>query len=158
MLSRSQILLCSSLHLVLIIGCAGSTIAKTPVKRAKKAPEATFNCCAKQAAVIRYKGGKWSLARVKEIKQFYFLTFNRPLPISAFGQTATHNLLGFDHRFAVDVPLHPDSREGVILIAYFYRARIPFLAVRRAIKGSTTGAHIHIGPESQRVSRLSYSR
>jgi len=45
-------------------------------------------------------------------RNFFFETFGRVLPISASGQTATHDRLRLDHRNVIDVALHPDSTEG----------------------------------------------
>lgn len=95
--------------------------------------------------------GSWSLARAGEIQGFFRARFNRSLPISAFGQTATHNRLGFSHANAVDVPLHPDSIEGRALIEFLIGRDIPFFAFRRAVSGSATGAHIHVGARSRRI-------
>jgi len=63
----------------------------------------------------------------------------------------THEQLGFDHREAVDVAVHPDTREGQELILYLQSQGISFIAIRQAISGSATGAHIHIGPPSRRA-------
>lgn len=104
------------------------------------------------ATVIRYTGyTSWSVANLAGVQAFFLSRFNRPLPTSAVGQTATHNSLGFDHRHAVDVALHPDSAEGRALINYLQSAGIPFLAFRAAVAGSSTGAHIHIGRPSHRI-------
>jgi hypothetical protein len=103
--------------------------------------------------VIRYAGAsRWALGDVAKVEAFFRLKFARPLPVSAVGQTVTHNQLGFDHREAVDVALHPDSAEGRALIGYLTSQGVSFIAIRGAIPGSATGAHIHIGPPSRRVS------
>jgi hypothetical protein len=103
--------------------------------------------------VIRYAGAsRWALGDVAKVDAFFRLKFARPLPVSAVGQTVTHNQLGFDHREAVDVALHPDSAEGQSLIGYLTSQGVSFIAIRGAIPGSATGAHIHIGPPSRRVS------
>jgi multidrug efflux pump subunit AcrA (membrane-fusion protein) len=103
--------------------------------------------------VIRYAGAsRWALGDIDKIDAFFRLKFARPLPVSAVGQTVTHNQLGFDHREAVDVALHPDSAEGQGLIGYLTSQGVSFIAIRGAIPGSATGAHIHIGPPSRRVS------
>lgn len=103
--------------------------------------------------MIRYNGStEWSLGDLTEVQAFFINTFGRPLPISAMGQSATHNRLGFDHRHAVDVALHPDGAEGKVLINYLEGAGIPYIAFRAAIPGSATGPHIHIGKGSQRMS------
>jgi hypothetical protein len=99
--------------------------------------------------LIRFNGGRaWSLADTPKIQEFFAQTFGRSLPISAYGQTSTHNHLQFDHRAAVDVALHPDSKEGRTLMAYLRRNGIPFIAFRTAVAGSATGAHIHVGKPS----------
>ncbi len=103
-------------------------------------------------AIIRYGGaaGGWNIANISQVQGFYSLHFRRAIPISAFGQTGLHDRLGFDHRNAVDVAVHPDSAEGQALISYLRTAGIPFLAFRGAIPGKATGPHIHIGFPSHR--------
>jgi hypothetical protein len=93
----------------------------------------------------------WSLALTPTIDEFFSARFGRALPVSAFGQTRVHDRLGFDHRNALDVAVHPDSAEGRALMAYLRAASISFLAFRGAVPGVATGAHIHIGPASARV-------
>jgi hypothetical protein len=98
---------------------------------------------------IRFNGAaSWSLADASKIEKFFAQTFGHTLPISAFGQTTTHDRLRFDHRNAMDVALHPDSVEGRSLLAYLRQAGIPFIAFRSAVAGAATGAHIHIGNPS----------
>ena len=102
--------------------------------------------------LVRYVGtSRWSMADFARVEAFYRLRFGRALPISALGQTVTHEQLGFDHREAVDVAVHPDTREGQELILYLQSQGISFIAIRQAISGSATGAHIHIGPPSRRA-------
>ncbi len=104
------------------------------------------------ATLIRFNGaGPWGLADVSRIQRFFAGRFGRALPISAFGQTAAHNRIGFDHRQAIDVAVHPDSAEGQGLMEFLRAAGIPFLAFRRAVAGEATGAHVHIGPPSRRL-------
>ena len=101
------------------------------------------------ASYIRYNGtGPWSLADTPKIAKFFLTHFGHSLPISALGQSATHDRMSLDHRGAVDVPISPDSVEGRGLMAYLQRNRIPFIAFRRRIPSMSTGAHIHIGPPS----------
>src|SRR5262249_23615442 len=89
----------------------------------------------------------------------YFLSrFGERMPISAYGQTATHDRLGFDHRNSVDVAVHPDSAEGQGLMAYLKTNGIPFIAFRHAVTGSATGAHIHIGYPSHRITASTAGR
>jgi len=80
--------------------------------------------------------------------------YDRPMPISANGQTAAHTALGFDHRGKVDVAITPDQPEGLWLREYLEAHNIPFFAFRAALPGKATGAHIHIGPASVRLARL----
>jgi len=105
----------------------------------------------KPTLMIRSTAGSWSLASLGTVQQFFSTTFGKALPISTIGQSATHNRLGWDHRHAVDVGLHPDSNEGRALIAYLQNAGIPFLAFRGAVPGVSTGPHIHIGSPSHRL-------
>jgi hypothetical protein len=101
------------------------------------------------ADLTRFNGPfKWSIAEVPRIERFFSQTFGRRLPITALGQSHTHNRLGFDHRDSVDVGLHPDSGEGRALINYLRKSGIPFLAFRGAVPGTATGPHIHIGRPS----------
>jgi Spy/CpxP family protein refolding chaperone len=101
--------------------------------------------------LLRFVGAaRWSMADSTKLDAFYRLKFGKPLPISAFGQTETHQRLGFDHREALDVAVHPDSPEGQELILYLQSQGLSFIAIRAAITGSATGAHIHIGPPSRR--------
>jgi len=102
--------------------------------------------------LLRFNGGaSWSLADAPKIEKFFMQTFGRGLPVTAFGQTATHDRLRFDHRNAIDVALHPDSNEGRSLLAYLRQTGIPFIAFRGAVPGAATGAHIHIGHPSVRT-------
>lgn len=104
------------------------------------------------AALIRYTGtAHWALADAAKVGSFFLSRFGHQMPISAYGQSATHDRLGFDHRNAVDVAVHPDSAEGQALMAYLRSAGIPFIAFRHAVSGSATGAHIHVGYPSRRI-------
>jgi chromosome segregation ATPase len=103
--------------------------------------------------MMRYSGASsWALTNLASVQSFFSAKFGRSLPTSAVGQSATHNQLGYDHRNAVDVALHPDSLEGQALINYLRSQGIPFLAFRGAVPGVATGAHIHIGSPSHRLS------
>ena len=104
------------------------------------------------ATILRFSGaGAWSLGSLGSVESFFRNTFGRSLPTSAVGQSATHNRLGYDHRQAVDIALHPDSAEGKALINYLQSQGIPFLAFRAAVAGVATGPHIHIGRPSNRL-------
>jgi TolA-binding protein len=106
-----------------------------------------------KATILRYSGASaWSLNGLSEVQTFFATKFGHMLPTSAVGQSATHNRLGWDHRNAVDVAVHPDSTEGRTLISYLQQQGIPFLAFRGAIPGVATGPHIHIGSPSHRLS------
>jgi hypothetical protein len=123
--------------------------ASAPVKLVAK----QYGTLSTTALMLRYNGPvAWSLGSLDTIQNFFFAKFGQSLPTSAVGQSATHNRLGYDHRNAVDVALHPDSTEGRALIAYLQGQGIPFLAFRGAIPGVATGPHIHIGSPSHRLS------
>jgi hypothetical protein len=102
-------------------------------------------------ALIRFNGATlWSLREAAKIEKFFFTTFGKGLPVSAYGQSPAHDRLRFDHRDAMDVALHPDSSEGRSLISYLQQLGIPFIAFRGSVPGVSTGAHIHIGKPSAR--------
>lgn len=104
------------------------------------------------AALIRYNGpSRWLLADAAKVQSFFLGQFHRALPISAFGQTAVHTQLNFDHSNSMDVAVHPDSAEGQALMSFLRSQGIPFIAFRQAVAGSATGAHIHIGYPSHRI-------
>jgi hypothetical protein len=104
------------------------------------------------ATILRSNGvAAWSIGSLAAVQSFFSNAFGHALPTSAIGQSATHNHLGYDHRNAVDVALHPDSAEGKTLISYLQTQGIPFLAFRAAIPGVATGPHIHIGSPSHRL-------
>jgi len=81
----------------------------------------------------------------------YLTRFSKPLPISAEGETALHRSMGFDHRGRVDVAVNPDQPEGVWLMRYLESKRIPYFAFRAAVPHKATGAHIHVGPQSTKL-------
>lgn len=141
------------------IGASDALIAQTLeesklAEELARAPAAPRGSLLRTVAYVRFNGSAaWSIADAARVQGFFQSSFGRPLPISAFGQTALHNQLGFDHRHAVDVALHPDSAEGQSLINYLRQADVPFIAFRQAIAGSATGPHIHIGRPSHRIAR-----
>jgi hypothetical protein len=104
--------------------------------------------------LARFNGlAAWSLTvDTPRLQQFFQTRFGRALPISAFGQTALHDRMGFDHRNALDLAVHPDSPEGRALMEHLRARGIPFIAAWGAIPGSTSGAHIHVGQPSPRIS------
>jgi len=102
--------------------------------------------------LLRFNGAAgFNLAEVAKIERFFTSSFGRGLPISALGQTATHDRMRFDHHNAVDVALHPESAEGQSVLNFLRQAGIPFIAFRGAVPGAATGAHIHIGKPSPRL-------
>lgn len=102
--------------------------------------------------LLRFNGAAgFTLAEVGKIEKHFTQAFGRSLPISALGQTATHDRMRFDHRNAIDVALHPESAEGQSVLNYLRQAGIPFIAFRGAVAGAATGAHIHIGKPSPRL-------
>jgi len=112
-------------------------------------PSSMVDGYSETGSLIRFNGNRaWNIADARKIQNFFFQTFGRALPISAYGQTVTHDRLQFDHKNAMDVALHPDSQEGRSLIFHLRQSRIPFTAFRNALSGSSTGAHIHIGRPS----------
>jgi hypothetical protein len=103
-------------------------------------------------SLIRYNGvTPWSPALIAKVAKFFQAHFKKELPVSAAGQSSTHDRLGYEHREAVDVAVSPGSREGRGLIAYLRQARIPFLAFRGKVPGISTGPHIHIGMPSPQI-------
>jgi hypothetical protein len=88
---------------------------------------------------------------VTSLEQFFRGRFARALPVSARGQTIVHDRLGLDHHHAIDVAVHPDSAEGRALIEHLRLLRVPFLAFRSMLPGSSTGAHLHIGRTSRKL-------
>ena len=104
--------------------------------------------------LVRFNGlAQWSLALgAPRLQQFFLARFGRSLPISALGQTPLHDRMGFDHREALDLAVHPDSPEGRELMDHLRGQGIPFIAAWGAIPGSASGAHIHVGQPSPRIS------
>ena len=103
-------------------------------------------------SLIRFLGtGQWSLSMAPRVQRFFSERFGRPLPVSAFGQTPVHDELGFNHRNALDVAVHPDTPEGQALMTWLRGERISFVAFRQAVAGKATGAHVHVGEPSSRL-------
>ncbi|HKX28072.1 MAG TPA: hypothetical protein VJ302_10290 [Blastocatellia bacterium] len=117
-----------------------------------KMPSASRNGLSSTAMLVRFIGAsRWSMSDIDKVDAFFRLKFGTALPVSALGQTETHSRLGLDHHNAIDVAIHPDSPEGGALISYLRSQGISFIAIRGAIPGSATGAHIHIGLPSKRL-------
>jgi hypothetical protein len=79
--------------------------------------------------------------------------FHRPMPVTARGETATHVRLGLDHRGKFDVGVSPESPEGIWLRRTLETRQIPYIAFCRAVRGSATAPHVHIGTASTRIPR-----
>lgn len=121
-------------------------------EKVERLPALPVNGYSETTDLARFNGGfKWSLKEAPRIEKYFSQSFGRRLPVTALGQSATHDRLRFDHRDAMDVALHPDSPEGKALIAHLRKAGIPFMAFRGAIAGTSTGPHIHIGRPSGRL-------
>jgi hypothetical protein len=105
------------------------------------------------SGLVRYSGlSDWSLADgVPKLQKWFTARFGRSLPVSALGQSALHDRMGFDHRNALDVALYPDSPEGRALMEYLRSVGIPFIAAWGPIPGSASGAHIHVGQPSLKM-------
>jgi hypothetical protein len=103
-------------------------------------------------AFFRFSGTvPFGLADAPKVQRFFAERFGRALPVSAWGQSAAHDRIGFDHRNALDVAVHPDTTEGQALADFLRRAGISFVAFRQAVPGSATGAHFHVGEPSRRI-------
>ncbi|MCS6804516.1 MAG: hypothetical protein RMM98_07935 [Acidobacteriota bacterium] len=97
-----------------------------------------------------YGRGTWSATDFQELARAFRETFGRPLPITALGQTQTHDRLGYNHQHRMDVGVHPDGPEGQWIIQYLEKRGIPYIAFRSGVPGHATGPHIHIGLPSPR--------
>ncbi|MBI1787258.1 MAG: hypothetical protein HYR60_06860 [Acidobacteria bacterium] len=102
----------------------------------------------------RFEGsGLLTPGDIYRLESAFAARFDKPLPVSARGETAVHRALGFDHRHRLDVAVHPDDPEGIWLRQFLVDANLPFFSFRTFVPGKATGAHIHIGPQSGRVAR-----
>jgi hypothetical protein len=135
------------------IRAADTLVAEVEAARELAAlPPATPDGVREGPTVTRYDGGRgWSMTLLPTLDRYFAERFHRPLPVSALGQTAAHDRLGFDHRNAIDIAVHPDTPEGHALMLYLRGQHIPFLAFRGAQAGVATGAHVHIGEPSARA-------
>ncbi|MCA1816498.1 MAG: hypothetical protein LC746_08860 [Acidobacteria bacterium] len=134
---------------------AEALVEEKVIEQVESAPPVPRWRVVRTTSYIRYSGtGSWSLsAGAGRVMSFFQQSFGHQLPVSAFGQTAVHNSLGFDHRNAMDVAVNPASREGQALISYLQANGIPFFAFYVAIPGSATGPHIHVGMPSHKISQ-----
>jgi hypothetical protein len=121
-------------------------------EKVNRLPVLPVNGYSETRDLARFNGNfKWSLREAPRIERYFSQAFGRRLPVTAMGQSDTHNRLRFDHRDSMDVALHPDSTEGKTLIAHLRKSGIPFIAFRGAVPGASTGPHIHIGKASARL-------
>jgi hypothetical protein len=118
-----------------------STIAIKGTKAGSKLPE----------EFVDGSHGLLTSSDIKTLTLAFEKKFDKPLPVSARGETAVHRALGFDHTGRIDVAITPDSAEGVWLRQYLEAKDIPYYAFRVAMPGKATGAHIHVGPGSTRL-------
>jgi hypothetical protein len=107
----------------------------------------------------RYDGnGIFTRADFNKISAAYLTAFGHAIPVSADGQTAVHTALGFNHAGRIDIALNPDQKEGVWLLRYLEKNHIPYYAFRGAVAHKATGAHIHLGPGSTRLTAASTTK
>jgi hypothetical protein len=131
-----------------------SEIVADLASMARQEQEAEEIAPAASPAMERFDGdGSFTIADFKRVVLAYEKHFHRPLPVSANGETAVHRAMGFDHRDRVDIALSPDTEEGSWLREYLEASDIPYYAFRSSLPGRATGAHIHIGPPSNRILR-----
>jgi hypothetical protein len=108
----------------------------------------------------RYDGdGSFNDNDFHRVNAAYQSRFGRSLPVSAYGMSAVHRALGFDHRGRVDVAVDPNDADGRWLRGYLEAQKIPYFAFAAAVPGKATGAHIHLGKPSPRLvaSAISHS-
>ncbi len=90
------------------------------------------------------------------VKNWYRSTFNVDIPTSNLGSSEFERQAGWEHSRSFDVGLNPNSREGTALVQYLQAQGIPYSAFSGPVKRGgltvSTGAHIHVGPPSQRIS------
>ncbi len=100
----------------------------------------------------RFDGsGIFTRADFDKISAAFQVAFGHAIPVSADGQTAVHKAMGFNHTGRIDIALSPDQHEGAWLMHYLEKNRIPYFAFKAAIAHKATGAHIHLGPGSSRL-------
>lgn len=116
---------------------------KTPRQRRRESENLPKKPSAKKFAPPGSEN--WSVSSAGMIEDFFRSRFGRDLPIANRGQGAVHNKLGFDHRNALDVSLHPGSPEGQAVIAFLEQNNIPYIPFTGAVPGKSTGPHIHVG-------------
>jgi len=136
-----------------MIARAKVTESSVPESAAVRTPSPTNYPNFLSQSMEYYEGdGEFNESRdLEPLERAFEKKFDRPLPISAEGETNLHRALGFDHRGRVDVAINPNASEGMWLRHYLQSLKIPYYAFTRAIRGSATAAHIHIGPGSTRL-------
>ena len=121
-------------------------------EKVNRLPPLPVNGYSETPDLARFNGGfKWSIREASRLERYFTQAFGRRLPVTALGQSETHNRLNFDHRNSMDVALHPDSLEGKALIDHLRKSGIPYIAFRGSIPGASTGPHIHVGRPSGRL-------
>jgi hypothetical protein len=98
-----------------------------------------------------YGRGTWATQDFQDLARAFRENFGRPLPITALGQTQTHNRLGYNHQHRMDVGVHPDGPEGQWIMEYLQKRGVPYIAFRSGVAGHATGPHIHVGLPSPRL-------
>lgn len=127
-----------------------ATLVKQIV-RAARADQAAKVALNRGRTMEKFGGnGRFNSTDLAMVERAFARKFGRTLPISADGDTSLHRALGLDHSGRVDVAVSPDQPEGVWLRKYLEALRIPYYAFRKAVIGSATAPHIHIGPPSIR--------
>lgn len=143
--------------LVIVVVLAGIFLGSPAEAQNKVPPSRTQRLQSLLVQGVKFSAD-WSLEQAAKIEDFFLAKFGHALPVSAMGQTAVHDRMKYDHRDALDVGLHPDSKEGRALIAYLRRSGIPFIAFRRKIAGLATGPHIHIGNRSPKLEAVTLAQ
>src|SRR5581483_2478515 len=68
-------------------------------EKVERMPALPVNGFSETKELARFNGGfKWSLQEAPRVEKYFTETFGRRLPVTALGQSETHNRLGFDHR------------------------------------------------------------
>jgi hypothetical protein len=104
-----------------------------------------------KSVVLKSSGSMIQDTVLQDLKRYYSDTFRESLPISAVGQSATHDRLGWDHSGRIDLAIHPDSSEGQAVMEFLREHKVAFLGFRANVPGCSTGAHIHIGLPSSKI-------
>jgi hypothetical protein len=103
------------------------------------------------ALVDRFSGSSaFTESDLQRMEKAFLARFGRPLPVSARGSGAVHHAMGLDHRGRFDLAISPQNPEGVWVRNYLSTRNVSYFAFRSAARGRSTGAHIHIGPASNR--------